>query len=312
MLSKNTALNVVQTAIDKVFYAEFDYDAEPGLATARTDSVFKQETIDRAALITQEYKGPGYFSERGDEEEIEGATVESSNQKTHSVLNYDKGIYIPKTFFDDELHMLVRNTVQKFARNARLSQDRNAFKTIFNLGFTTTTTSDGVALFSNSHTALNGDTVDNLETGTLTEANLDTLVQKLLTQVTQDGTIGGHVPAVLLVPPALFKTAQEITKSELRSGTANNDLNYYSQIYPGLQVYQSPFLSAAQGGSDTAYFLLSRNHSVMRIVREGINTNLLGEEFDPAKARRYYYSAGYREVVSPISWEGIVASNGTV
>ena len=306
-LTSSLSPNVVKTALDKVFETEFGLAQQPGLATAQDPAVFMQDSSDRGAVIVEQFMGVGYFDSRSESADLAQATPRVGNQKTFSILNYAKEVDIPKNFFDDEQHSVVQKMIRSFARNARLSQDKNAFNQ-YNLGFTTVLTNDGVALFSNSHVTLGGDTVDNLETGALSDSTLATSFVSLMQQKTQDGTLGGHVPACLLVPPALFKTACEITKSELRSGTANNDMNYYSQIYPGLMVKQSPFLSAAQGGSDTAYFLLSRDHSMYRWVRQGITTNMIPYEFQ--RNNSYIYKAEYREVVGPISFEGLVGSTG--
>jgi hypothetical protein len=102
----------------------------------------------------------------------------------------------------------------------------------------------------------------------------------------------------------------EVTKSVLKSGSANNDMNYYSELYPGLQVKFSPFLGAAYGGSDTAWFLLSTDHSITRWVRQGVTTDMVDYKFQ--RNNNYIYKAEYREVVGAISFEGVVGSNGTV
>ncbi len=299
--------NVVRTALDEVFNAEFNYDGLPGLATARDPLVFVQDSADKAAVIVEQFMGVGYFATRAETADLAQASPRVGNQKTFSVLNYAKEVDISKNLLDDDQHTVVQKMIKSFARSARMSQDRNAFNQ-YNLGFTTVLTNDSVALFSNSHITLNGDTVDNLETGAFSEATLNTAFNSLIGQLTQDGTLGGHTPACLLVPPALFKQATEITKSELRAATADNDLNYYSQIYPGLQVKQSPFLSTAQGGSNTAYFLLSRDHSMYRWIRQAIRTDLI--PFQYSRNNSYVYKAEYREVVGPISYEGMVGSTG--
>jgi len=120
--------------------------------------------------------------------------------------------------------------------------------------------------------------------------------------------LGGHEPACLLVPPALFKEANIFTKSELRPTTANNDLNYVSYIYPGLVVKQSPFLGTTHGGNDAYAFLLSRNHSVYRWVRQALQTDLI--PYQNQRNNNYIYKGEYREVVGPISYEGIVGTDG--
>ena len=308
MYNSSLAPDVVKTAIDLVFDGTYSVKNINGYGT-ETSGCFMQDTIDRAAVIVDQFQGPGYFETRAETQDVPSGTARVGNQKTFSVLNYAKQIDISKNLMDDDQHSTIDMLVRRFATNARLSKEKNAYNQ-YNLGFTTVLTNDGVALFSNSHVTLDGTTVDNLETGVLSETNLDTLIQSLINQKTQDGTLGGHMPTYLVVPPALFKKAQEITKSELRQGTANNDLNYYSQIYPGLQIIFSPFLGLGFGGSDTAYFLLSSDHSMKRWVRQALSTDLV--DYKTQRNNNYIYKAEYREVIGPISFEGGVASNGTV
>lgn len=304
MYNSNLATNVVKTALDLVFNTEFSLAMLPGYATVDSSEVFKQETIDRAAVITEQFMGTGYFENRTEVQDVPAGTARVGNQKTFSVTNWAKSTDISKNLMDDDQHNTVDMLVKGMARNGRLTKSKNAFN-VLNLGFTTTTTNDGVALFSASHVTLSGQTVSNLLTSSaLSESTLNTAFNSLINQVTQDGTLGGHMPAVLLVPTALFKTACEITKSVLRSGTGNNDLNYYSELYPGLKVLHSPFLGAGFGGSDTSWFLFSNDHSLTRWVRQEIVTDLV--DYRTQRNNNYVYKCEYREVVGAISFEGIV------
>jgi hypothetical protein len=304
MFSSGLAPKMVYTAVDKVFKSEFNYDTAPGRATARTGGVFMQDTIDRAAIVTEQYQGTGYYQTRQETQAVPQGSARVGNTKTSSVVNYDKAISISKNFFDDDQHSTIAKLMTDEGRLARISQDNNAFA-VYNNAFSGQKTNDAVALYSDSHVTLNGTTVDNLETGVLNNTNLNTLFISLKKQKTQDGTIGGFEPSILLVPTELHKTATEITESDLRTGTANNDLNYYSKIYPGLQVFESPFLS-----STVSYFLLSRSHSVTRWVRNGIQTTMV--DWSINANNDYIYKVGFREMCDSISYEGTVASNGTV
>lgn len=309
MYNSSSAPSVIKTELDLVFNAEFGLEMLPGYASAETAAIFTPATTDRAAVITEQFQGSGYFDTRADQQDVQAGSPQVGNQKVFNVLNYAKSIDIGKNLMDDDQHSTIDKLVKNMARNARLTKSKEAFK-VLNLGFTTTLTNDGVALFSDSHVTLDGTTVDNLLTGSLTDANLDTAFQQLINQKTQDGTLGGHEPSVLLVPPALFKTANIIAKSELRSGTANNDMNYYSQLYPGLIVMQSPFLGSAFGGSDTAWFLFSKDHSLTRWVRQDLVTTMV--PWQNQRNNNAIYKGEYREVVGAISFEGLVGSTGTV
>jgi len=299
--------NVVKTALDDVFYQEMDGDKHPNHATAETNAIFKQDTADSSAVIMELFGGSGAWELTAEEQDLPLGTPRITNTKTFSVVKFAKSIDIPKEFFDDNKHGSYEMMVRNFALRARTTRDKNAFA-IYRNAFTTALTSDGATLVSDTHTTISGDTVDNKITAALSETSLNTAIQMLYEQKAQDGEIDGHLATTLLVPPALYKTAVEITEAKLRSGTADNDPNIYSDKY-GIMVYTSNRLGAAAGGSDTAWFLLSNNHSVTRWVRESVNTNLVN--FDVSRNDVYTYKGRFREVVGAMSYEGIVGSLGT-
>jgi len=311
----NTGYNpsLVKTAIDEVFYGEYDRESEPQEVLATNPIFFKQSQTDRGAVISEEYEGPGAFEVHVEEEEIKQATIRTGNQKTHTVLNYKKGVKIPVEFYEDDMHDAVNQTIAKFGMRARTSRDKYAYELSYGNAFSVTT-SDAVALISNSHTLMSGDTLDNLETGTLTPANLETIIKSLRLQKAQDGELGGHNAAGLLVPPALFPDAIEFAGSELKPDVTDNNLNYFSRIYPGMVVGTSAYLDSTynslNSNANTSYFVVSRNHTIMRWVRKSLTTSLVPPDTDDQD--RYHYKARYREVVSVVSPEGIVGSNGTV
>jgi hypothetical protein len=308
-MSFNSSLNsnVVKTALDDVFNQTFSGTQHPGHATAESGMVFKQDSADSSAVIWELFKGSGAWENRTEEQEVPEGTPRIGNQKTFTVTAFAKSIDIPKHFFDDNKHSSYEKMVANFALRARTTRDKNAFAAFRNATVTASGTSDGVALLSASHANLNGDTVSNLVTGALSETTLNDAIVKLVEMKSQDGEIDGFMPATLLVPPKLFKTACEIAKSELRSGTANNDLNVYSSQY-GIYIATSQYLGAAASGSDTAWFLLSDNHSVTRFVRQAVQTDLVDYKFQ--RNNNYIYKGEFREVVGVMSYEGIVGSTG--
>lgn len=304
-MNRYVSPSTVKTELDLVLFQKYDEKVGMGEVDATDGGIFAQKTIDRAAVITEQFKGVGNFEETAELAALPEDDFRVGNQKTFTVIKYAKAIPVSAEFYADDQHDTVNKAVEQAGLRARTTRDKKAFDFIFNKGFTTTTTNDGVALFSNSHVNLNGDTVDNLLASTpLTEANLNTAIETLREMVAQDGENGGHSPKTLLVPNRLFKTAIEITKSELRSGTANNDANYYSLAFPGLRVVTSRWIGASQGGSDTSWFLLSDNHSVCRWVREPLSTGIVSPENTANDA--YIYKMKFREVVGAISYEGIV------
>lgn len=299
--------NVVKTALDDVFFQEFNGRLNPGYVDATSDIVFKQDTVDNAAVIQEVFKGTGLWAEKPEEADVAQATPRVDNQITFNVVEFAQSVDVTRNFFDDNMHGAYEGMIRDMAETGRISRDDNAFK-LYRNAFTTTLTADGVALISDSHVTLSGDTVDNLLTVALSEASLETALVELTEQIAQDGTIRGQMANTLLVPAQLYKEAIEIVESEQRSATADNDTNVYSSKY-NIFVATSPYLGARAGGSDTAWFLLGRNHSITRWVRRGIETNLVN--WDTQRNNNYIYKGSFREVVGATDYTGIIGSDGT-
>jgi phage major head subunit gpT-like protein len=182
----------------------------------------------------------------------------------------------------------------------------NAFA-VWRGAFTTSLTADGSPLVG-SHTLIKtGESVSNAVSGPLTNANLELAVIALREQKDQSGVIRGSEAKYLLVPSALFPEAIRITESVLVSDTGNNGVNVFRSKF-GIEVMSSPYLGAAAGGSDTAWFLVSEFHAVKRIVRQAVQTALTSWEY--SDNRTYKYQGNFREVVVAFDWAGVVGSTG--
>jgi len=308
MFTSQQNFAIVQTELDSVFYQEFDMlDSFPGVGHVTTPALFKQVTTTHAAYIEEVFKGSGLFPKVGEVQTVPTATPRVANKFTVLIEDFAQGISISKNLFDDNMHNVWERTVRDLATKARSTMDKNGFS-LYNGMFTTSLSADGDAVISATHSLIGGGTASNLISGALTPTTLNLGVVALMQQVDQTGTIMGNTPAVLLVAPANWKHAIEITESALIADSGNNNINIYRSAL-GLEVYTSPWLSAAAGGSDTAWFLLARNHSVTRYIRQGIETSL--RDWGQSDNRTYLYQANFREAVACIDYAGIVGSLGT-
>jgi phage major head subunit gpT-like protein len=310
MLTEAQNLAAVRTELDRVFKQNFEYDdTTPSIATANTSALFKPMTIDRQAYIEEIYKGGGLFPQIGEVGTVPVSDIKVANKLITPVLDFADSRELSKNWFDDQLHNLWTQTVSDMAMKARITQDVNAFS-IFRGAFTTTLTADGAALIA-SHTLLNGQTYSNVVTGALSPSTLNDAIVKLRQQPDQAGVVLGNAPAYLVVPSKLFKHAIEITQSALIADVANNNVNVYRSIY-GLTVYSSPYLDYIAGftsdGSDTAWYLLAKNHSITRMVRQGLQTFLRDWGF--SNNRTYNYQANFRETVYVPDYIGVVGATG--
>ena len=286
---------------------EFEETLQPGYVNALSSLIFHQDSTTKNAEQEEVFMGTGKWQEREEEQDVHSDISRIANKQTFTTKEFADSIKIPRRFYADAMHGSIDKMVKEFGEMGRISRDDNAIK-FYRNAFTTSLTADGVAFGSNSHKNINGDTIDNLETAALDEGDFNTMIIKLAEMKNQRGIVRGYQPNVLFVPITLFKTAAEILDSQLKSGTTDNDNNIYLTKY-GIALATSPYLGAAAGGSDSAFFLLSKNHSVRRWVREAVDTRLI--PWEQTTNNNYVYKGFFREMVGGIDAGGAICNNGT-
>jgi hypothetical protein len=300
--------------LDEVFGSAYEMDKQPGEVRAGDSLFFRQDSTEWLTVQYAESMGPGQFRATVEDEEVDDATVRVFNRTAAEVFEFDRDIAIPQRYQESsQAYGMVEEWVRELGVRARTSQDEQAFRRSYSDAFSGVTTPDGVALISNSHVAGSGDTVDNLETAAASADGLATCIASLRVQKAQDGSLGSCHADGLLGSSLLHPTLTVITQSDLKPGTAENDLNYVSKVYPGLVVGASEWLdedyNTYNSNGDTSYFVVSRMHKITRAVRVPIQNGFVGPEFD--RKRRAFYRARFSERVYAGSWVGIVGSNGT-
>lgn len=302
--------SIVQTELDRVFFQSFDYDDTfPGVAHATTNDLFKTQDTTHAAWIQSINRGSGLFPAIGETNAVPLATPAVRNKQTTLISTFAQGINISKQLFDDNMHGVWAADVRDFADQAKNTQDFTAFG-LFRNGFTTALTADGVSVFNAAHPLIGGGTQSNVLTGAgsaLTPTSLNTALVNLMEQKNQAGVISGNTGAVLVVPPALWKHAREITDSALIADSANNNVNVYRSAL-GITVWTSHWLGTVAGGSDTAWFLMAKRHGFTRLVRQGIETALTDWRY--SNNLTYFYQANFREAYFVADYAGVVGATG--
>ena len=298
-------LELVKTALDKIRDEAALKNARTGKATAEDPVVFTQEVATNAAVVTTVQGGGGYFDKTTDDLSLpKNIAISAPTPKTTLIANFKKDLDISNNFMADQQHSSVAKAVRAHVGSWMATRDRNAMLVYAN-GFGTQDTIDGADLFSASHTNENGDTVDNLESGALTDTTLNASVVTLRNQVNQTGVKVGYEPDFMLCANAGHKNAMTIAKSVLRSGTGNNDLNYFSELFPGMKVVYNQFLDET---STTAYFIGASGHGVTRFVRQALSTDLV--DWKTQRNDVYIYKLRAREEVDAIEYSGLVGSTG--
>lgn len=307
-----------KVGLDEKFFMEFDRQAQPSQVFATDDLFFRQKTeADSGFIQNAEFSGPGDFRRVSRGEEVPVASVRIGNKQTLEINEFDQDIDFTQADLEDsDQYDIKTDAVSEMGVAAQTSRDKFTFEETYGNPFDATNnpTPDGAAFISNSHIALNGDTVDNLETGVLTADSLKTLVRSLRLQPRQGGGLGSYHFDGLLVALNLLETAKEITDSELKTGSGNNDINWVSNTYPGVRLGTSEYLhsdyNSLNTNVNTSYFAVSRRRKVTRAVRVALETGWITAEI--SRTRTAYYRARFRERAYPGTWSAVAGSDGTV
>lgn len=151
----------------------------------------------------------------------------------------------------------------------------NAFNVLNNgTTYDSSIVGDGKALFATDHpvdgaTAANRYSTD----ATLNEASLMQAIKNIRTNWVDERNLkimGRAKRDGLVVPVALMDVAERITKTELRPGTADNDINADRTVEGGITDYMvCDYLT-----SNTAWFVLTQNEGLKFFERDPYETDM--------------------------------------
>ena len=306
--------DAVSTAIDAVLYENYDRERQPSYLSARDEMFFKVGGIDTWTFIYDEDQNVGMFEEHAPQAEVITTDSRIGNQTTARVVKYMKSIPIAWEAFKADQVGKREQIGKNVGDRARLTQDFNAVLNTYGDAFagSVSTTPDGDALASNTHTTLSGGNVDNLETGALTPDALWTLVTSLANQRAQDDEPGSYLFEGMVVPFTLYKTAKEILNSVALANSAENNLNIFETDYGQVQLKASVFLGSTYNGAtnaNTSYHVLSGNHQIARKVFADLNTDLIEPKY--SRTDSWEHRSRFAEVSFNGSWNGYAGSNGS-
>ncbi len=242
-------------------------------------------------------------------EDYSFVSTKQGASKTLTINKYGLGISISEEAIADGKFDELADLIKKLARSAQESREI-AFMNLFNNGFSTETTPDGVSVFNAAHTFPSGRTMSNVLSvaADLSESSLQQARYLFSTSFVGDtGIIYKMKPKKLLVHPALEAYAEELVGSSLKADTANNNLN--SLLKHKIEVISSPHLT-----DPDAWFLLAESGDSVGpgcviIEREGIVTKAGG----PAVGfmnDSVLYKSRYRENMGWIHPYGVIATPG--
>ena len=162
-------------------------------------------------------------SDRSFEEEVKLSGFGSAPVKPEGeAISYDTEEAMEDNLYDS----LSARYTKALARGMAYTKQTKAV-TPLNSGFGTFTSGDGVTLFNTAHPTVAGGNNSNRPTtaADLNETTLENAVIDIAAYVDERGLLIAARPRRLIIPPALTFVATRILQSELRVGTADNDIN---------------------------------------------------------------------------------------
>jgi len=166
---------------------------------------------------------------------------------------------------------------------------------------------DGVALFSTAHPLVSGGTNSNTPStqADLNETSLEAAVIQIAAWTDERGLLIAAKPRKLIVPPALMFVAKRLLDTELRVGTADNDINALKSMGAIPEGYGvNHFLT-----DNNAWFLKTDvPNGLKHFVRTPLSNSMDGD-FDTGNVRyksRERYSFGWSD---PLGMFGSSGSN---
>jgi hypothetical protein len=162
----------------------------------------------------------------------EGSAIAYDNAQEAFTARYThvtiaQGFSLTEEAIEDNLYDSLSGRYTKaLARSMAYTKQVRA-ASILNTGFTTANGGDGQPLFSTAHPLVSGGTNSNEPAvpADLNETSLEAAVIQIAAWTDERGLLIAAKPRKLIVPPALQFVATRLLETELRVGTADNDIN---------------------------------------------------------------------------------------
>jgi hypothetical protein len=249
-------------------------------------------------------------SERSFEEEVklsgfgaapvkpEGSAISYDNAQESFTARYNHetvamGFSITEEAMEDNLYDSLSARYTKALARAMAYTKQVKAASLLNTGFTTFQSGDGVTLFNTAHPTVAGGTNSNRPSvdADLNETSLEQAVIDIAAYKDERGLLIAARPRKLIVPPSLMFVATRLLETELRVGTADNDLNALKSngsIPGGYAV--NHYLT----DNDAWYLTTDIPNGLKHFVRVAMSTSMDGD-FDTGNVRykaRERYSFG--------------------
>jgi hypothetical protein len=190
--------------------------------------IYETETSERS--FEEETKLSGFSAAPVKDE---GSSIAYDNAQEAFTARYNHetvalGFSLTEEAIEDNLYDSLSSRYTKALARAMAYTKQTKAAAVLNNGFSSSFPGgDGVALFSDSHPLVSGGTNSNIPStpADLNETSLEAAVIQIAAWTDERGLLIAAKPRKLVVPPSLMFVATRLLETELRVGTADNDIN---------------------------------------------------------------------------------------
>lgn len=266
--------------------------------------VFREETSDKHMEVTAESTYFGLAPTKAEGASITFDDAQQGYKNTYTHVVYGLGYIVTREEIEDnQYEKLSKHRARALSYSMRVTREFVCAATLNRAFSGTYAGGDGVAMISTAHPVV-GATQSNRLTvdADLSEAAIEDALKIIYNMKDARGLPYVMSAKKLIVPVNEIFNANRYVNSNLRSGTANNDLNAIKEVFPeGIMKYR--FLD-----DDDAWFIQTDvKDGLCTFTRRSIDFDK-DEDFGTENARAkstMRFSVGWDD------WRGIVGSAGT-
>lgn len=189
--------------------------------------VYETESSERSFEEETKLSGFGAAPVKSEGESISYDNAQEAFTARYVHETVAMGFSITEEAMEDNLYDSLSARYTKALARAMAYTKQVKAASLLNTGFDTYKTGDGVTLFNTAHPTVQGATNSNRPSvdADLNETSLEQAVIDIAGFVDERGLLIAARPRKLIVPPSLMFVATRLLQTELRVGTADNDLN---------------------------------------------------------------------------------------
>ena len=220
-ISRSQLLKELLPGLNALFGLEYDkYENEHA-------EIYETENSDRSFEEEVKLSGFGAAPVKNEGSAIQYDSAQEAFTARYSHETVAMGFSITEEAMEDNLYDSLSARYTKALARAMAYTKQTKAASLLNTGFATFQSGDGVTLFNASHPTVGGTLNSNRPSvaADLNETSLEQAVIDIAGYTDERGLLIAARPRKLVVPPSLMFVATRLLETELRTATADNDLN---------------------------------------------------------------------------------------